>query len=251
MTTSISPPELIRYLATALLLSISAVSVGQNVSGYGTMKNPHLFLVREPAVQADLELSDKQQRQLDAVNRSLDARLLAARNKADAAAQFDAITVESQQQLATILNTKQRRRINEIRLRIRGWRSLLLPKIMDRLELTDKQRADVQAAVDAHDAVLESLQANIQAGKTTQAEAEVKSAEKLNEMQSRIKEVLTAEQVQSFLALVGQEFPLNRLYQVAFVAPEFSPSQKWLNSEPLSMEKLKGKVVALHFFAFA
>src|SRR5579871_4650860 len=34
-------------------------------------------------------------------------------------------------------------------------------------------------------------------------------------------------------------------------APEFADVEKWLNSEPLTMKKLKGKVVVVHFFAFS
>jgi hypothetical protein len=33
--------------------------------------------------------------------------------------------------------------------------------------------------------------------------------------------------------------------------PDFDSASKWVHSEPLTLEKLKGKVVALHFYAFA
>ncbi len=33
-------------------------------------------------------------------------------------------------------------------------------------------------------------------------------------------------------------------------APEFADIAAWLNSEPLKMSKLKGKVVVVHFLAF-
>lgn len=33
-------------------------------------------------------------------------------------------------------------------------------------------------------------------------------------------------------------------------APEFADIQEWINSKPLTMAKLKGKVVVVHFLAF-
>ena len=33
-------------------------------------------------------------------------------------------------------------------------------------------------------------------------------------------------------------------------APEFDDIETWINSEPLTMAKLKGKVVVIHFMAF-
>lgn len=33
-------------------------------------------------------------------------------------------------------------------------------------------------------------------------------------------------------------------------APEFADIQEWVNSEPLTMAKLRGKVVVVHFLTF-
>jgi len=33
-------------------------------------------------------------------------------------------------------------------------------------------------------------------------------------------------------------------------APEFADIETWLNSKPLTMDELKGKVVVVHFMAF-
>ena len=33
-------------------------------------------------------------------------------------------------------------------------------------------------------------------------------------------------------------------------APEFEDISEWINSEPLTMKELKGKVVVVHFMAF-
>ena len=46
------------------------------------------------------------------------------------------------------------------------------------------------------------------------------------------------------LSFVGQpaEFKIS--------APEFGKATEWINSKPLKLSELKGKVVVVHFFAF-
>lgn len=243
---------LLGLAAIAYCLAFStAITDAQNVTGYGTMNNAHLFLIREPAVHRDLELSEEQQQKIDAINAQLDPTLLAIRNKGDANEQFDKLTVESEKQIDAVLNKTQRRRMSQIRLRLRGWRSLLLPKLAAKIGLSEEQVADVQKTVDEHDAAVKKLQEDIQAGTIPQDEAQTEAAEKLTVMEEGVQNILTAEQFETFLGIMGKEFPLNELQRVAFQSPGFAPDQNWLNSEPLTLEKLKGKVVALHFFAFA
>ena len=47
-------------LTIAVSLALAPSSVAQNVSGYGMMPDPFLFLVREPAVHEDLGLTREQ-----------------------------------------------------------------------------------------------------------------------------------------------------------------------------------------------
>jgi hypothetical protein len=44
---------------------------------------------------------------------------------------------------------------------------------------------------------------------------------------------------------------VSKLGRVKFKAPELKGGDSWINSPPLSLRQLKGKVVALHFYAFA
>ena len=54
--------------------------LAQNVSGYAMIPEPFLFLLREPAVHDDLELTRDQRTRLTEVNHSFDGILLATRN---------------------------------------------------------------------------------------------------------------------------------------------------------------------------
>ena len=50
--------------------------------------------------------------------------------------------------------------------------------------------------------------------------------------------------------LAGSPFDLSQVRVVACQAPELRDVERWINSEPTSMADLKGRVVALHFWAF-
>ncbi len=70
------------------------------------------------------------------------------------------------------------------------------------------------------------------------------------EEQDTILQTLTDLQRQKLRAMVGANFDLQQLSRVTFKAPELEGGTEWINSQPLSLEDLRGKVVALHFWAF-
>jgi hypothetical protein len=62
--------------------------------------------------------------------------------------------------------------------------------------------------------------------------------------------ILDDKQKQRLLALVGRRFDPTALGQVSFRAPDFSDGDEWINSAPLKLKDLQGKVVAIHFWAY-
>ena len=69
-------------LSTIVFAALAAPSrcMAQNVSGYGMIPEPFLFLLREPAVHDDLGLTRDQRNRLVEINHSFDGILLATRN---------------------------------------------------------------------------------------------------------------------------------------------------------------------------
>ena len=51
--------------------------------------------------------------------------------------------------------------------------------------------------------------------------------------------------------MLGETFDVATLGEVSFKAPQLDSKDGWVNTAPLSLQQLKGKVVALHFYAFA
>lgn len=50
--------------------------------------------------------------------------------------------------------------------------------------------------------------------------------------------------------LVGPPFDVSQLGMVSFRAPDIASGGTWINSKPLTIKALKGKVVAVHFWTF-
>jgi hypothetical protein len=59
-----------------------------------------------------------------------------------------------------------------------------------------------------------------------------------------------ADQKRRLTALLGPTFEPATLGQVSFKAPELSETGVWFNTDSLQLSELRGKVVALHFWAF-
>ena len=82
------------------------------------------------------------------------------------------------------------------------------------------------------------------------AAAFCKPIERFTPEQEQILAALDDSQKVKLVELVGKKFDPGSLGRVSFKAPELSSGDRWINSDALTMEDLRGKVVALHFWAF-
>jgi peroxiredoxin len=62
--------------------------------------------------------------------------------------------------------------------------------------------------------------------------------------------VLQPEQATTFAAILGEPFDFAKVKPSPATAPEFESIDAWMNSSPVTMESLRGRVVVVHFFAF-
>ncbi|MCH7863336.1 MAG: hypothetical protein IH998_17160 [Proteobacteria bacterium] len=72
----------------------------------------------------------------------------------------------------------------------------------------------------------------------------------VNYIDRQILAILTREQQERWAATLGKPFDMSHVRWVGVTAPELQLADAWINSEPLTLRKLRGKVVALHFWAF-
>jgi thiol-disulfide isomerase/thioredoxin len=109
-------------------------------------------------------------------------------------------------------------------MQARGARALTSTEVRDRLRLSDAQATQLTALV--KDAGEESLDGR------------------------RFLAILTGEQQRDLGSLFGTQFDLDRIQRIGCIAPELRPVETWINSSPLTLAKLRGQVVVVHFWAF-
>lgn len=217
-----------------------------------TSEQPYLFLVRDPIVHADLELSPSELQELTAFNDQIDLDMWAMRNKGPETANktVPRLINRTRQKLASLLTNQQNARIAQIELWVLGMRSLLRDDVAAHMKVDATQQDSIRQII---------LETNRKISELQKALNEGGDADSLNrqyrEAQVRQQEgivaILSDEQKQAWVAMLGKRIDVSKLGRIKFKAPEIISGAGWVNSEPLTLEKLKGKVVALHFYAFA
>ena len=78
----------------------------------------------------------------------------------------------------------------------------------------------------------------------------VKSKPPATSPQSRLSAILWRTQLEQARDVLGPPVDASKLGYVRFKVPELDGQDGWLNSPPLTMSQLRGKVIALHFWTF-
>jgi hypothetical protein len=238
-------------VAVATFVVPSSRVIAQQVIQYELVPNPYLFLLREPAVWGDLKLTSKQQDALTALNAGVDGRLLALRNMPNDEADklWAQLLAETESGTATILSRDQQLRVKQIMLRVRGIECVQNEQVAAGMKFSTKQRESIDQIIkDAREGAA-ALREQAQAGKPREP-LEKELAKLRTDEQKDILAELTAKQREQLIVLLGRGFDVTKLGKVSFKAPELVAGGKWLNSQPLQIADLKGRVVALHFWTF-
>jgi thiol-disulfide isomerase/thioredoxin len=212
--------------------------------------DPAWNLIHEPAVERELRLSPAQQREFRGLLGELDAGLFPLRNRpaaeADAGARNTLATLE--RQLERLLSAAQMRRWAEIQVRRQGTAALLRPGVAGARHYTPRQREQLEQVI------ADTLQA------TQELERRAADGEDRRPLEQRyaalqkaewdaVSGILSAGQQSLWRKACGRDFDLTALGHARFKPPELVDSGTWLNSDPLTLESLAGKVVVLHFYA--
>lgn len=230
---------------------LTPLAYAQNVTGYDAMSNPMLLLLREPAVLDDLRLNGSQRTKLQAFNDTLDGDLLAHRNwpPEKARVKFGELVDRTHAGLESIFTADQRERLQQIMLRVRGTKLVLVPSVVEKLQLTDAQQTKLESAVkEAADGIAE-LQKQLQSGAAF-SEIEAASRKVREREQREVVRQLTDTQRRQLAAVIGRSFDTSKLGRVKLKAPEFIDAGGWININRVRIADLRGEVIAVHFWAF-
>jgi thiol-disulfide isomerase/thioredoxin len=185
-----------------------------------------LMLARDPAVHAELRLKPAQLQSLRATIAEVDQPLWLLRDVSptECGEQLDQHLAALQGGLAKSLAAEQLSRFHQLVMQARGAKALNAPDVRQRLSLSDAQATQVATLVNgATDGKLDAQQ---------------------------LLTLLSEQQQQQLSELFGARFDLSQIQRIGCVAPELRPVDTWINSKPLTLEKLRGKVVVVHFWAF-
>ena len=214
---------------------------------------PHnlLGLIHAPEVHRELQMTEEQVKQLEELFEQIDGQWWRARNLTpeENAAVILKLEGSVYQWFRAHTASEQQQRLEQLVLRSQGTRMLLREDVQRKLGLSGSQSQSVfelaQATSNAQTELQKATRQNSATDEMRDAFSKAQQAE-----QQVFSKVLKADQVAKLRELVGREFDTNGLRRIFPMAPELIASKHWINSKPLTLAELKGKVVLLHFYAF-
>lgn len=213
--------------------------------------NPYLLLIRDPVIHKEINITDRQKRAMTRVTDQLDGPLLALRSQSvqQASVTLRKLINDTQLKMNAILTPAQQKRFSQILLRVQGIRAVLGTEVSEKLSLTPDQKTQIQAVFTEVDEAAQAARSKAEASESEQwlQEEIVRLRE---DEQRRVLKQLNDSQRRRLVEMAGSEFDSSRLGKVAFKSPEIKSSGPWINSSPLSLPAVKGKVVAVHFWTF-
>lgn len=188
-------------------------------------------LVRSDVVQQELKLDAAQRKAIGKLVADVDYPLFLLRDlPAEVRRErIEKLADQIEMTIGEALPAPARQRLFEIVLRAHSWPALLAPQQAAALELSEQQIATIR----------EILAESAKASQKLPATAE-----------ERIMALLSDRQKSELTRLAGAQFDFTSVPQIACRAPELRDVADWLNTQPLTLASLRGRVVALHFFAF-
>ena len=210
-----------------------------------------LSLVHAPEVHEELQLSADQVRELEALFTEIDSQWFPARILTFKFQRPIVIQLEQRiyQWFDDNTSDKQVQRLRQLEYQSQSVRMLLRDDISKKLKLKKEQLEKLAKLAEQTKEAQQQLQtANRTGGDIKKLAADVQKAAQAekDEMQKSLSE----EQHQKIWKLLGEPFETNKLKRIYPMAPEFVAVEDWINSSPLAMKDLRGKVVLVHFYAF-
>ncbi|TWU28495.1 redoxin domain-containing protein [Bythopirellula polymerisocia] len=237
------------------LLAIPVVAAPQtptDLGQYSDLIPRHLLsLLHAPEVHKELGLTNEQVKDLEGLFSEIDGRWFAAR----------ILPRDQQSTIVTELEGKvwnwfdkhtkpdQQQRLQQLEYYSQAGRMLLRPDLAKQIELQAAEQASLAELARDVQAAEQNLQ-NTQYGdpKIPELQSELKKAAEAE--RAGLTQYLTTSQKEQLSKILGEAFDTTKLKRIYPMAPEFVSVKYWINSAPLKLAELRGKVVLVHFYAF-
>lgn len=246
----------VRYAlrATLSLLLVSCAHADQSVvPGEYRALVPHRLLpmLHTPEIHAELALSGEQVKELETLFATVDGPWFRARilPQDEQLATLDQLEQQVHAWLAKNATAQQQRRVRQLELQAQNLRSFLRSDVAAQMGISEQQQRKLADAARAAEKATATLQ---QAKLRGEAAADLERAAQaaIKAERSTAESMLSAMQRQQFGQLIGRPYDMSKLTRIYPMAPEFVEVDQWINSPPLTLAQLRGKVVLVHFYAF-
>ncbi|RLS30649.1 MAG: thioredoxin [Planctomycetota bacterium] len=211
-----------------------------------------LPLIHAAPVQAELGLKGNLLVRLEELFATFDGDWWRARNlpPAEQRAAIAKLEKVAKTWLTDSLPKEKLLRLAELERRAQGGRVLLRPSVAKAVGLSAEQSGKLLSAARRTESAAAALGKVFALG-TGSGDFEKAALQVARERELKLPgELLSEEQHQQWRRLVGDPFDTTTLDRIYPMAPPLAPSATWINSEPLTLAELRGKVVILHFYAF-
>lgn len=243
-------------VAVQYLIRISSISIAfmMIVSSAAAETSPVLLqLIRNDIVQTEIKVSAAQKQKLMDVLVEIDPLWFRARNLSGDAHtdRLQELTNQTRRELERFLKPFQVKRLTELERQAIGTRMLQIPDVVRAMKFTSKQQDVFDDLFSNAESAAAAVHAKLEAGEISNAAADRMLGGLKHKERIAVNGQLSQQQKNSIKRLIGKPFDLNSIRHRYPLGPDFQvEGATWLQGGPLTMESLRGKVVAVHFYAF-
>lgn len=239
------------WLVLSTSLFSQEVTLGLEVETSNLIPQHFLGLMHAPEVHQELKLTKAQVADLEKVFQKIDGDWFRARNLGEEQQRKIISQLENVvwQWITKNLDSERQTRAKQLELRAQAVRMLFRPDVASRLKLDEQQLSSLAALAKATiSANKELAEATVKGQATEELKKKLQTASR--EEQNALQSSLNQSQLQELSKLIGDPFDPATLTRIYPMAPELVAVENWINSKPLKLSELRGKVVVIHFYAF-
>lgn len=253
------------FCSAGLLAILNAVWLGgvldrkvfaQGVaSGLNAPEAPPVLLqmVRDDSIHQELGLSEQQVSEVLEALGPIDGPWFRVRIRPveERVATIAQLTDQLTRSLEAILDSTQMKRLEQLHNQALGTRMIVRDRTAERLGLSDAVRERLYKVFRETDSQVAALQKKLQAREVDAAESARETAAIQAEERKKFTAALDNEQKRMLSTLTGESFNFGGVKRMYPFAPELTTDgAQWLQGSGAELADLRGKVVALHFYAF-